>query len=237
VRAQVTALAQLAHIQALTGDTAAASGTLENVLGTSVAKADPAIGAVVSAMKAWLDAQNGGHADVRRFLDDVPRLLETLEDPAEEATVLTFAGQAALAVGHHEEALALAQLLRNVAESASLAYALAPTNLLFAAVLAERDPLLAADPLERALAKAIEQRTKPWEIEARTKLGALHAGTITAAEHLTRAMEALQAITRDLPDETATSVLSSRWATELRTAFTAERARVANNSRRILLTT
>lgn len=226
VRAQLMALAQLAHTQAQTGDLATASATLENVLGSPLSKTDPVLASVAGVLKAWVDVQAGETAEAEAYLSSVPTHLEKLEDPAEEAIVLGYAAQTALDLGRFEEALALAQLLRNVADSASIAYALAPMNLVLAAALHARDPRASEEPLKEALAKAVEQRTRPWEIHARLRLGMLDPGTPAAAEHLTRAMEALQSITRDLPDDATGFVLASPMARELYEAFNAERARV-----------
>ncbi len=227
VRAQMVALATLGLTLAWMGDATTASSTLENVLGSPVARADAVLSAVVGAVKAGLDARAGGTQAAGAFLDGIGARLKGLEDPADEATLLLFSGQCAMTLGRHDDAVALHAALRNVVLTGGLAFLEAPMELLGADVLrVHGDATGSREALERALLKAQGQNARLLEIQARLQLGRAQRGQDSGAEQLTRAMELLQKVTADLPDELTATMLASPMAMKLHGVFQAEKIRV-----------
>lgn len=127
----------------------------------------------------------------------------------------------------YDDALALANFLQAVLQSGALAYLEAPAAMLLGDVLRVRGDSAAADAsLRRAIAAATRQRIRPIEIQARLSLGLLRSGTDVAAEQLTRGMEGLEQLVRDLPEDMIQVVLRSHTAERLRHAFGKERKRL-----------
>jgi tetratricopeptide (TPR) repeat protein len=229
VRAAMVALASLGLALAWMGDLTGASSALENVVGSPVAKTDAVLTALAGGVKAGLDARLGATEAAAAFLDGVGPLLKSLEDPADEAALLLLCGQCAMSLGRHGDAMALYTALRNAVSTGALAFLEAPMNLLGADVLrAHGDEPRACEILGRALRRAEEQNARLLVIQARLQLGRLQRGTDAGAEQLTRAMELLQLLTADLPDEMTEVLLASPLATRLRGNFSAERLRLLN---------
>ena len=227
VRAAMVALALLGVALAWMGDLAGAVTALENVVGAPVAKTDAMLAGLAGAVKAGIDARLGRAEVAGAFLDGVGPLLTALEDPADEAALLLLCGQCAMTLGRHADARAFCAALRNAVVAGGLAFLEAPMELLAADVLrVHGDEAGSRGAIERALRKAQEQNARLLELQARLQLGRSLRGADAGAEVLTRAMEDLQVLVTDLPDDMTAVLLASPLARRLRDAFMAERMRV-----------
>jgi hypothetical protein len=179
-----------------------------------------------STLLAWVELRQGKPERAQRVVREILETVEQLEDPADRAHRLLYTGRCALRFGAPTRARTIAERLhRDVSNFLLVDYEAATLGLVGCAAVRCGDRPEGVTALEKAVHMARGQGMRPLEVPLRLELGRSLRGSDTGAEHLTRAMEVVQEIVAELPQNLAAIFLGTAENQALRRHFRIERAR------------
>ena len=218
---------ELGHTYCQLGALEQARDSFDAAQRTALSLDDPILAAEARTLAAWVDLRRGNTETSRAVVRDVFDIVATLEDPADRAMVLLYAGRCAVRLGLAPDADAIAERLQEEIQRGVLHdFDAAATALLGDTAALAGDVEGATAVLEEALRLAAAQGLRPLQISVRFELGRLTAGTDASAEHLTAAMELVRDVVSELPQPMAQIYLSTLENRELQSAFRVEHRRV-----------
>ncbi|MEE8409856.1 MAG: tetratricopeptide repeat protein [Myxococcota bacterium] len=218
---------ELGHTFAVLGDLDRARTVLANSLEVARTLDDVVIAAESSAIAAWVDLRDGNAATWHALVERLDALLDPLEDPANRALALYYAGCCAVWAGDGERAVELGRALSSEVEAGSLGdlrVAAVALRGQAAAITGEQDE--AIQLLRSAARDAARGQLRPLEVEIRVALARVLAGSDPGAEQITRAMEIMQSTVRSMSDDMMRIYLGRPESVAARALFRHEVERV-----------
>ncbi len=227
VQGSAYSLAELGHTLALLGDLAQASASLVRARELAATLKEQVVLAEASALLAWVDLRRGQDTTWRHLLGTLKELVAPLEDPANHALTLLFAARCAVLAGDTPQALALSEQAAEVVGRGALAdFAAMAMGVHGQALALAGDEAHGTTQVLAAAALAGQRHMRPLEAELRAWVGRRAAGTDLAVEELTLAMELTREVALALAEDQRRIYLGTAETLGLRTAFQAEATRV-----------